>query len=102
MSCPSNPKRPVVSGVVPITVLALVWLINGGPIVDPLRVSDGHIPTSLPPQLYCGGLDKGYDVVVPLGGGHGDHLGRVLGAVAGGGDRGGPVSDCGDQFLLLC
>jgi hypothetical protein len=74
-----------------------------------LSVSDGHVPTSFPPQSYCGGLDKGRVVVEPLDGGHGNHLGRVLGAVAGGGDRGGPVNylasadnDCRDQVLLLC
>jgi hypothetical protein len=62
------------------------------PIVDLPRVSDDHVPTSLLPQSCCGGLDKGDDVVVPLDGGHGNHLGRVLCAVAGGGDRGVPLN----------
>ena len=39
----------------------------------------------LPPQLSSGGLDEGDDVVEPLDGGHGNRLGRVLGAVSGGG-----------------
>ena len=49
--------------------------------MDLLRVSDGHVPTSLPSS----GLDRGDDVVVPLGGGHVNHLGNVLGLVAGDG-----------------
>ena len=96
------------SGVVPITVLALVWPTNGGPIVDPLRVSDGHVPSSLSPQSSCGSLDQGDDVVVALDGGQGDHLGQVLNMVTGGGVRGGHVyafasagNYCGGQVLLL-
>jgi hypothetical protein len=81
VSCPSDPKPPVVSGVIPIAVLAPVWPSNGGPIIDLLHIIDGHIPTS-PLQSYFVGLDKGDDVVVSLDGGH-DHLGQFLGAVAG-------------------
>ena len=29
VSCPSNPKLPVVSGIVPIAYLVLVWPTNG-------------------------------------------------------------------------
>ena len=61
--------------------------------MDLLCVGVGHVPTSLPSQSSCGSLDKGVDIVVPLYGGHGDHLGRVLGVVVGGGNRGGPVTD---------
>ena len=39
--------------------------------MDPLRISDGHVPTSLPTQSFCGGLDEG----------DGDHLGQVLGVL---------------------
>jgi hypothetical protein len=41
---------------------------------------------SLPPQSSRCSLDRGDNVVVPLGGGHGDHLGQVLGVVAGDGE----------------
>ena len=96
------------SGVVPIAVLALVWPTNGGPIVDPLRVSDGHVPSSLPPHSSCGSLDQGDNVVVALDGGQGDHLGQVLYVVAGDGIHGGHVcafasvgNYCGGQVLRL-
>ena len=69
------------SCVVPIAVLAHLRPTNGGSIVDLLLVSDGHVPTSLP----CSGRDRGDDFVVPLGGGHVNHLGKVLGLVAGNG-----------------
>ena len=108
VSFPSNPKLPVVSGVVPIAVLTLVWPTNGGPIMDPLRVSDGNVPSFLPPQSSCGSLDQGDNVVVPLDGGQGNHLGQFLNVVAGGGVHGGHVyafasagNYCVGQVLLL-
>ena len=76
--------------------------------MDPLRESDGHVPSSLSPQSSCGSLDQCDDVVLPLDGGQGDHLGQVLNMVAGGGVRGGHVyafasagNYCGGQVLLL-
>ena len=56
--------------------------------------------TSLSSQSCSIGFDTGDGVGAPLDGCHGDHLGRVLGAAAGGGNPYGPLS-CGDQLLLL-
>ena len=80
---------------------ALSWI--------PFRVIDGHALGALPPQSSRGGLGEGKNVVILQDGGHGVHLGQVLGVVASGGDRGDHVNaltsvdnDCGDQVLLLC
>ena len=40
------------------------------------------VALSLPPQLSHSGLNGGDSVVVPLDGGHVNHLGKVLGIVA--------------------
>ena len=76
--------------------------------MDPLRVSDGHVPSSLSPQSSCGSLDQGDDVVVTLDGGQGDNISQVLNMVTGGGVRGGHVyafasagNYCVGQVLLL-
>ena len=86
-----------------------MWSTKGIPIHDLLFVIDGHVPTSHPTQFYCNGVDMDGDVVEPLDGGHGNNLVRVSSAIAGGGDRSGPVddlasagNDCRDQVLLLC
>ena len=46
----------------------------------------GSPAVSLPPQSSRGGLNGVDDVVVPLNGGHANHRGKVLGAVAGNGE----------------
>ena len=72
-----------------VTAITLVkspaWLLVAARMIHFLVVMCPSL--SLPPQSSCGGLDEGDNIVdvVPLDGGHGDHLDQVLGMVAGGG-----------------
>ena len=51
-------------------------VVDGGGEDDPLPGGD-VLSLSLPPQSSCGGPDGGDNVVVPLDGGHDDHLGAA-------------------------
>jgi hypothetical protein len=74
-------------------VRSLAWMLVAVRMIHLLVVIS--LSLSLPPQLYRSGLDEGVGVVVPLDGGHGDHPGQVLGAVADGGEE-----EPGYHFLL--
>ena len=49
--------------------------------------------------MSCGGVYDGDSVVVPLGRGHADHTGQVLGMVADGGEDDPPLS--GDVLVNI-
>ena len=54
---------------------------------------------SISPQLSFGGVYDGDSVVVPLGRGHTDRTGQILGIVAGGGEDDPPLS--GDVLVNI-
>ena len=72
-------------------------LVAGGGEDDPLLKGD-LLFSSLPPQPSCG-VDDSDSFVVPLGRGHADRTGQVLGMGTGGGEDDSPLS--GDVLVYI-